>query len=67
MAMVSVIAPTAAEADALATAFYILGIEKAQAYCQEQPNVGVILLPEGEEARPIFLGRARQYGEKTTD
>ena len=55
MALTSVIAPTAAEADALATAFYVLGVDKAKAYCARHPDIGAILLPEGE-ARPTIVG-----------
>ncbi len=40
---VSVAAPTAAEADALATAFFILGVEKARAYCESRPEIGAVL------------------------
>lgn len=59
----SVIAPTAAEADALATAFYILGPERAQAYCDARPDeVGAVLLPEGA-SRPVVLGLARKLVE----
>jgi thiamine biosynthesis lipoprotein len=58
MASASVLAPTAAEADALATAFFILGVEKAHAYCRSHPHVGAVLLPERESARPIALGLA---------
>ena len=35
IASATAIAPTAAEADALATAFFILGVEKTRAYCAE--------------------------------
>ena len=55
----SVTAPTGAEADALATAFYVLGVDKARAYCAEHPEIGVILLPKGQ-SRPELLGYARQ-------
>jgi thiamine biosynthesis lipoprotein len=47
MASVSVVAPTAALADALSTAFYVGGLEVAHCYCQLHPEVGAILLPEG--------------------
>src|SRR5262249_29983649 len=50
MASASVVAPTAAEADALATAFFILGVDKALAYCQAHPGIGAVLLPPGEAA-----------------
>ena len=48
VASASVIAPTAAEADALATAFFILGVEKARRYCAAHPEVSALLLPDGE-------------------
>lgn len=57
MASVSVIAPTAAEADALATAFFIQGVEGARAYCDRHPEIGAVLLPE-KAAMPIILGLA---------
>lgn len=57
MASASVIAPTAAEADALATAFFILGVEKARAYCATRPDIGAILLPEDGDA-PVVIGCA---------
>jgi FAD:protein FMN transferase len=57
IASVSVIAPTAAEADALATAFYILGVDKAQAYCDAHPDIGAVLLRQDEEL-PVFFGIA---------
>jgi len=41
----SAIAPTAAEADALATAFFILGVEKTGLFCQTHPQYAAILLP----------------------
>ena len=37
LASASAIAPTAAEADALATAFFVLGIEGTRVYCQDHP------------------------------
>src|SRR5262249_40466610 len=55
MASVTVLAPTAAEADALATAFYILGVEKAKAYCDRRPEISAVLLPNGDDARVIRL------------
>lgn len=43
----TVVAPTAAEADALATAFYILGPQEAVAYCRSHPGVGMLLVARG--------------------
>jgi thiamine biosynthesis lipoprotein len=59
MRMATATAPTAAEADALATAFFILGVEPARAYCEAQPHIGAVLLPDGPSARLVVLGAAR--------
>jgi FAD:protein FMN transferase len=58
VALASVIAPTAAEADALSTAFYTLGMDKARAYCETHPGIGALLLPQGDSARPEIFGLA---------
>jgi thiamine biosynthesis lipoprotein len=55
LASVSVIAPTAAEADALSTAFYVGGIEVARRWCEAHPGTRAILLPEGS-ARAVVIG-----------
>lgn len=46
-ASVTVLAPTAAEADALSTAFYLLGPEAAAAYVAAHPEVGALFIEEG--------------------
>jgi FAD:protein FMN transferase len=56
MASATVLAPTAAQADALATAFYILGIDKARAYCETHPEIGAVLLPHSPATQPVVLG-----------
>ena len=38
-----VTAPTATEADALSTAFFVLGVERAAAYCDNHPLIGAVL------------------------
>ena len=48
---VSVLAPTAAEADALSTAFYVLGPQAAQDYCREHPEVAAIMFTAAEGNR----------------
>ena len=53
----TVIAPTAAQADALATAFFILGPRKVEEYCRTHDQVGAILLLEGGQ-RPEVFGAA---------
>jgi thiamine biosynthesis lipoprotein len=56
VASASVAAPTAAESDALATAFFVLGVEGARNYCETHPEIGAVLIPAGEEAPPVVLG-----------
>lgn len=52
------IAATGAEADALATAFYVLGVEKSLEYCRRRPDVGAILIPHGGAAESRGLAQA---------
>ena len=40
---VTVLAPTAAEADALSTAFYVMGPEAAMDYCRNQPSIAALV------------------------
>jgi FAD:protein FMN transferase len=47
MLSVSVLAPTAAEADALSTAFYVMGLEATREYCERRPEIAAILLCPG--------------------
>jgi thiamine biosynthesis lipoprotein len=56
MASVTVVAPTAAEADALSTAFVVLGVDGTKAYCATHEDVGALLLPDGMD-RPEVVGR----------
>jgi thiamine biosynthesis lipoprotein len=46
----SAIAPTATEADALATAFYVMGFEAARQYCREHTDVGAVMVVPGPSA-----------------
>ena len=43
----TVLAPTAADADALSTAFFLLGAEAAEAYTASHPEVGIVIVEEG--------------------
>jgi thiamine biosynthesis lipoprotein len=54
----SVIAPTATASDALSTAFFVMGVEGAKAYCASHPEVGAIIVTagDGESARPVRIG-----------
>jgi thiamine biosynthesis lipoprotein len=58
MLSATVTAPTAADADALATAFFILGPEPTAVYCEGHPEIGAVLLTEAEPGRLIILGHA---------
>ena len=55
IASASVLAPSAAEADALSTAFFVGGIELAERYCREHPGIGAVILPDGADS-PLWLG-----------
>ena len=54
----SVVAPEAARADALATAFFVGGIELARRYCAEHRDVVAIVTPDDTARRPQVFGRA---------
>lgn len=54
----TVIAPTAAEADALSTAFYVLGLEGAKTYCEQHAKISALLVTQkgaGAELHPVNL------------
>lgn len=50
---VTVLAPTAEEADAVSTAFYALGLEKAREYCDTRPSLGALLIPPPPQGRTL--------------
>lgn len=51
----TVLAATAADADALATALYVLGRDQALAWCQRHPEIGLLMFVPGENARCVEL------------
>jgi thiamine biosynthesis lipoprotein len=51
----TVIAPTAAEADALSTAFYVLGPEGTAEYCERHPQIGALLVAPAEREGDVRL------------
>lgn len=55
----TVIAPTAAEADALSTAFFIGGPDLACKVCATRHDLGAILLPAQDDAEVVVLNLAR--------
>ena len=53
----TVLAPTAAEADALATAFFVMGPERARAYCQHHAEIAMLLVCSGPREGTIGVHR----------
>jgi len=45
----TVLAPTAAQADALATAFYVMGPAMAHAYCEKHPEIAMVMVRPGKK------------------
>ncbi len=44
--LVSAVAPTAAEADALSTAFFVMELEEIRSFCQEHAEMGALVLDQ---------------------
>jgi thiamine biosynthesis lipoprotein len=59
----TVTAPSAAEADALATAFFILGVEKTRDYCEQHGDIGAALIAVDAPNRIVLLGCAQDEVE----
>jgi len=51
----TVLAPTAAEADALSTACFVMGPEAARSYIEQRPQLAAILIRAGAQAGSIEL------------
>ncbi len=59
MLSVTVLAPDAAGAEALSTAFFVLGVEKAREYCHNHKEVAALLIPapaSGNRLEPVNCG-----------
>jgi thiamine biosynthesis lipoprotein len=54
----TVVAPTAALADALSTAFYVMGPQPSLDYCRLHPEVGLLTVCPGNRAAPVQIHRA---------
>ncbi len=46
----TVLAPTAALADGLATAFFVMGVEAVEAYCKRHPEIAAVLVCPANDA-----------------
>jgi thiamine biosynthesis lipoprotein len=51
----TVLATTAAQADALATAFFVMGLDASIEFCQSRPEIGALLVAAGEQAGSMEL------------
>jgi thiamine biosynthesis lipoprotein len=60
----TVVAPTAALADALSTAFYVLGPQPALTYCQIHPEIGMVMLCPGTHAGKVEIHTAGLVDEE---
>lgn len=65
LASATVLAPTAAEADALATAFFVMGADQARLYCETHPEIGALLLPAHPAAVAVTVGNIPATVEMT--
>jgi thiamine biosynthesis lipoprotein ApbE len=55
----TVFAPTAAQAEALSTAFFVAGVEKAREYCHNQTDVAALIVPAPagrQSLEPVAFG-----------
>lgn len=51
--MATVLAPTAEQAEALSTAFFVLGVEKTLEYCHNHSDVAAVLVPRPKRGRTL--------------
>jgi thiamine biosynthesis lipoprotein len=51
----TVIAPTGALADALATAFFVMGVAATRAYCEAHPEIAAILVSTGSKSGALAI------------
>lgn len=51
----TVIAPTAAEAEALSTAFYVMGPDKVEDFCADRPQLAALLVLPADREGEIEL------------
>lgn len=52
---VTVLGPSAAETDALSTAFFVLGVERTLEFCANRPDLGAILVAAGTRSGELEI------------
>lgn len=62
----TVIAPTAAEADALSTAFYVMGPKAVERYCATRPSIHALLVCPDKREDEVLLHAFNLDDAKTT-
>ncbi len=65
-AAASCVAPSAAAADALSTAFFVLGAEAAVEHCRSRPELAAVVLGDGAD-RPTLAGGPPVWYDPPTD
>ncbi|UCD52781.1 MAG: FAD:protein FMN transferase [Phycisphaerales bacterium] len=58
---VTIVAPDALSADALATAVTVLGLEKGLALIEQLPDAEAILIPHADKVEPVFTTGAQAH------
>ena len=51
----TVVAPDAATADALSTAFYVIGVDESLSFCRRHPEIGAILVTEATKSGGLTI------------
>ena len=62
----TVLAPTAALAELLSTAFFVLGAEKTADYCAEHPEIAAVLTLPAESSPNLKFGTLERTGDLCT-
>ena len=55
LASVTVLAPTATLAEALSTAFFVIGVENARRYCHNHPEIKALLIPAPQPGQRLQI------------
>lgn len=55
MLSTTVLAPSAAEADAMSTAFFVMGLDPSLDYCRRHPELGAVLIAAGAKAGSVDI------------